>query len=236
MVPYPLEHDTTQKMLLQYVTPAGVLTTLPPGQSAQTDLAEALDNIFYHPNVGPFIGKQLIEHLVKSNPSPAYVQRVANAFNNNGMGVRGDMQAVITAVLLDPEARQNDVPGMTQAKDGHLQEPMLFMAGFLRAMGAYVDNTNYFAYDLGNMSQDIYDAPSVFNYFSPSYVVPGFGVVGPEFQIYTPYSSVYRDNVVSNIFSAYSSNINSYGPGTTVDLTPFVLSPAHRRLWWMRWI
>ena len=172
--------------------------------------------------MGPFIGKQLIEHLVKSNPSPAYVQRVANAFNNNGMGVRGDMQAVITAVLLDPEARQNDVPGMTQAKDGHLQEPMLFMAGFLRAMGAYVDNTNYFAYDLGNMSQDIYDAPSVFNYFSPSYVVPGFGVVGPEFQIYTPYSSVYRDNVVSNIFSAYSNNINSYGPGTTVDLTPFV--------------
>jgi len=222
MVPYPLEHDTTQKTLLQYVTPPGVLTTLPAGQSAQTDLAEALDNIFYHPNVGPFIGKQLIEHLVKSNPSPAYVQRVANAFNNNGMGVRGDMQAVITAVLLDPEARQNDVPGMTKAKDGHLQEPMLFMAGFLRAMGAYVDNTNYFAYDLGNMSQDIYDAPSVFNYFSPSYVVPGFGVVGPEFQIYTPYSSVYRDNVVSNIFSAYSNNINSYGPGTTVDLTPFV--------------
>ncbi len=222
MVPYAPMHDTTAKTLLQYAAPAGVFTTLPAGQSAQTDLTEALDNIFNHPNVGPFISKQLIQHLVKSNPTPAYVQRVAAVFNNNGLGVRGDMQAVISAILLDPEARQNDQPGMTQAKDGHLQEPILFLAGFLRAMGAYVDNTNYFGYDLVNQNQDIYNAPSVFNYFSPGYQVPTFGIGGPEFQIYTPYSSVYRDNLVSNVFSAYSNVINSYGPGTTIDLTPFV--------------
>ena len=71
----------------------------------------ALDNIFNHPNVGPFVATQLIQHLVKSNPSPAYVSRVAAAFNNNGQGVRGDMQAVVTAILLDPEARANDAGG-----------------------------------------------------------------------------------------------------------------------------
>ncbi len=222
MVPYPPMHDTTAKTLLQYTAPPGVFTALPAGQSAQTDLTEALDNIFYHPNVGPFISKQLIQHLVKSNPTPGYVQRVAAVFNNNGFGVRGDMQAVINAILLDAEARQNDQPGMTQATDGHLQEPILFLAGFLRAMGAYVDNTNYFGYDLVNQNEDIYNAPSVFNYFSPGYQIPDFGIGGPEFQIYTPYSSVYRDNLASNIFSAYSNNINSYGPGTTIDLTPFV--------------
>src|SRR5262249_54350431 len=124
MVPYDPMHDTTPKTLLQYAAPAGVLTSLPGGQSAQNDLNEALDNIFYHPNVGPFISRQLIQHLVKSNPTPGYVQRVAGVFNNNGMGVRGDLRAVITAILLDPEARQNDQQGMTQPKDGHLQEPI----------------------------------------------------------------------------------------------------------------
>jgi hypothetical protein len=222
MAPYPAMHDATQKTLLQYSAPAGVYTTLGAGQSAQTDLTQGLDNIFYHPNAGPFVSKQLIQHLVKSNPSAAYVERVANVFNNNGAGIRGDMKAVVSAILLDAEARQNDVAGATQANDGHLQEPILFLAGFLRAMGATVNNQNYFAFDISNMSEDIYNAPSVFNYFSPSYVVPAFGVVGPEFQIYTPYSSVYRDNLVSTLFNAYNNNINTYGPGTTVDLTPFV--------------
>lgn len=222
MVSYPTMHDMTQKSLLRYALPPGVSSTLPAGQTAEADLAQALDNIFYHPNVGPFISKQLIQHLVKSNPTPAYVQRVANAFNNNGNGVRGDMQAVISAILLDSEARQSDVAGMTQATDGHLQEPVLFLAGVLRALGATVTNQNYYAWDLGNMSQDIYNAPSVFNYYSPLYRIPGFGISGPEFQIFTPYSSVYRYNLVSSVFGAWGTNINSYGPGTVVDLTPFV--------------
>ncbi|MEQ1947564.1 MAG: DUF1800 family protein [Bryobacteraceae bacterium] len=222
MVPYPAMHDTTQKTLLQYATPPGVLTVLPAGQSPQADLDQAIDNIFYHPNVAPFVSRQLIQHLVKSNPTPAYVQRVAQVFNNNGSGVRGDMQAVITAILLDPEARQNDQPGMTQTKDGHLQEPALFVAGVLRALGAYIDNTNYFAYELSNMSQDVYNAPSVFNYFSPGYQIPGAGIGGPEFQIYTPYSAIYRDNLISNLFGAWNNNIATYGPGTSIDLTPFV--------------
>ncbi len=222
MVPYDLMHDNTAKTLLQYSAPSGVLTSLPAGQNAQTDLTEGLDNIFNHPNVGPFISRQLIQHLVKSNPTPAYVQRVATVFNNNGSGVRGDMQAVIMAILLDPEARQNDVPGMTQARDGHLQEPILFMAAFLRAVGATINSQNYSAWDLGNLNEDIYNAPSVFNYFSPGYQVPTFGLGGPEFQLYTPYSSVYRDNLVSDLFGAYSNNVTNYGPGNNIDITPFV--------------
>ena len=222
MVPYDPMHDKTPKTLLQYLAPTGVYTTLPAGQNAQTDLTQALDNIFYHPNVPPFIARQLIQHLVKSNPSAAYVKRIADVFANNGSGVRGDMKAVITAILLDPDARQNDVAGMTQVTDGHLQEPLLFMAGFLRALNATVNSQNYYGYDMTNLGQDIYGAPSVFNYFSPGYMVPAFGIGGPEFQIYTPYTAVYRDNLVSNLFSAYNSNINTSGPGTSVDLTPFV--------------
>ena len=100
MVPYAPEHDSGSKQLLNY--PSAILTTSPAGITPQQDLNNALDNIFNHPNVGPFVGKILIQHLVKSNPSPGYISRVAAAFNNNGQGVRGDMQAVITAVLLDP--------------------------------------------------------------------------------------------------------------------------------------
>jgi hypothetical protein len=222
MVPYDAEHDTTVKTLLNYPPPPGVMTVLPAGQSAVLDLNQALDNIFNHPNVGPFVARLIIQHLVKSNPSPAYIQRVSAAFNNNGHGVRGDMQAVISAILLDPEARQNDTPGQTQSTDGHLQEPLLFLPGLLRGLGAVVTDQNYFPYDLSNMEQDLYNPPSVFNYYSPGYVVPGFGLSGPEFQIYDTYSSLYRDNVISELFGAYSGNINSYGPATTVDLTSYV--------------
>ena len=124
MQAYPAEHDAGAKLLLNgYAAPAGL--------TPQQDLDAALDNIFNHPNVGPFVGKLLIQHLVKSNPSPAYVQRVASAFADNGHGVRGDMKAVLTAILLDPEARANDEGGDDQANDGHLQEPILFIAGIV---------------------------------------------------------------------------------------------------------
>jgi hypothetical protein len=215
MVPYDPEHDMGSKTLLN-----GLVT--PPNQTAQQDLTMALDNIFNHQNVGPFIGKQLIRFLVKSNPSPAYVGRVAAAFNNNGQGFRGDMVAVVTAVLLDPEARQNDNGQNQTATDGHLTEPGLFMAGFLRGLGGTVNDQNYFASDLANMGQDIYNPASVFNYYSPGYVVPQTTLTGGEFQIYTPYSAIYRDNLIANLFSNYSGDVQTYGPGTTVDLTAFV--------------
>ncbi len=114
MVAVPQYHDSGSKTLLpDYKNGNGSAPYVAPAGLAQpADLSAALDNIFYHPNVGPFIGKRLIQHLVKSNPSPAYISRVAAAFANNGSGVRGDMQAVISAVLMDPEARANDPGGM----------------------------------------------------------------------------------------------------------------------------
>jgi hypothetical protein len=215
MVPYPAEHDAGSKQLL-----AGYAE--PQGLTPQQDLNNALDNIFNHPNVGPFVGKLLIQHLVKSNPSAAYIQRVGAAFADNGNGVRGDMQALITAILLDPEARANDNGGDDQPGDGHLQEPVLFIAGMIRAFGGAMSNQNYFGWDLINLNEDIYNPPSVFNYYAPSYVPPGSTVLGPEFQILTPDAAVYRANMVGNLFFSYSNPLLSYGPGTTIDLTPYV--------------
>ena len=103
MLPYDSHHDKGSKLLLNGVT-------TPAGGTAQADLDAAMQNIFNHPNVGPFISKQLIQKLVTSNPSPDYVSRVTQAFNDNGSGVRGDLRAVVSAILLDPEARRGDDP------------------------------------------------------------------------------------------------------------------------------
>ena len=215
MAPYPAEHDSGSKQLLNgYVAPAGT--------TPLQDLNNALDNIFNHPNVGPFVSQLLIQHLVKSNPSPAYVSRVAAAFNSNSVRVRGDMVATVTAVLLDPEARANDNGGNDQVTDGHLQEPGLFVAGMVRAFGGQMNDQNYYASDLANMGQDIFNAPSVFNYYSPTYALPGTTLLAPEFEIHTPNNAIYRANVVQNLFSQYSNPVQSYGPGTTVDLTAFL--------------
>ncbi len=215
MVPYAPEHDAGSKQLLNgYVSPAGI--------SPQQDLNNALDNIFNHPNVGPFVATQLIQHLVKSNPSPAYVSRVAAAFNSNSQGVRGDMQATIAAVLLDPEARANDNGGNDLPADGHLQEPGLFVSAMVRAFGGQMNDQNYYASDLASLGQDIFNAPSVFNYYSPNYLVPGAPLMGGEFQIHTPNNAIVRANVVQNLFSQYSNPVQSYGPGTSIDLTPFL--------------
>jgi uncharacterized protein (DUF1800 family) len=220
MVPFPSEHDGGSKQLLNgYAAPAGL--------SPQQDLDGALDNIFNHPNVGPFVTKMLIQHLVKSNPSPAYVQRVAAVFANDGNGVRGDMQAIITAILLDPEARANDNGGNDQPGDGHLQEPMLYVAGIIRAFGGTAGISNYFGWDLVNMSQDVYNAPSVFNYYSPTFMPPGGSQLGPEFEIYTPDSAIYRANMVSNLFSSWSNPVLNYGPATNIDVTPYLALAAN---------
>jgi hypothetical protein len=215
MVPYPAEHDPGSKQLLYgYVSPAGI--------SPQADLSNAINNILYHPNVGPFVATQLIQHLVKSNPSPAYVSRVAAAFDNNGSGVRADMKAVITAILLDPEARANDEGGNDQPTDGHLQEPALFIAGMVRAFGGTMNDYNYYAWDLQNLDQNIFSPPSVFNYYAPNYGVPGTTLMGGEFQIDSPNAAVLRANEVSGLFGAWDNSVQTYGPGTSVDLTPYL--------------
>jgi uncharacterized protein (DUF1800 family) len=220
MVPYASEHDAGSKQLLA-ASPVG--STAAAGLTAQQDLDNAMDNIFNHPNVGPFVSKLLIQHLVKSNPSAAYIARVAAAFNGTAVTPRGDMKATITAILLDPEATANDEGGADQSADGHLQEPALFIPAMVRAFGGTMSDQNYYAYDLTALGQDIFNPPSVFNYYSPSYTVAGTGgLKGPEFQIDTPNAAIVRANEVANLFGQYSNPVQSYGPGTTLDLTPFL--------------
>jgi len=132
------------------------------------------------------------------------------------------MQAIISAVLLDLKARVNDNGGNDQVSDGHLQEPALFIAGMMRAFGGQMSDQNAYTWDLVNLGQDLFDAASVFNYYSPSYAVPGTPLLGGEFEIYTPNNAIWRANVVRNLFSQWSNPVQNYGAGTTVDLTPFV--------------
>ena len=202
MAPFEMNHDTRSKKLLNGVV-------LPAGQPATKDLNDAIDNIFNHPNVGPFIGKQLIGHLVTSNPSPAYVGRVAAVFNNNGQGVRGDLKAVLTAILFDPEAR-GDVK--TDANYGHLREPAIYTTGLLRAFNTTLDGTGLLTYS-SRMRQNIFNSPTVFNYFPPNYRVRGTTSFGPEFGIQTTATAMTRLNYVNALVF---SGIPSDAGGTTV--------------------
>jgi len=209
MVAVDSNHDMESKQLLVYPGAAGG-GLLPAGQTSAQDLKGALDNVFNHPNVGPFVSRELIQHLVTSNPSPAYIQRVASVFDNNGSGVRGDMKLVITAILMDPEARRGDDPANAAATDGHLQEPILFIAGLLRAFGATSDGSNL-AYYGNNMGQEALYSPSIFNFYSPNYVIPGTNTLGPEFQLLTTATSLSRVNWVSSLV------YGSLGTGTQVS-------------------
>jgi hypothetical protein len=209
-------HDTTAKQLLDGVT-------LPAGQTAAQDLDAALDNIFHHPNTGPFISTQLIQHLVTSNPSPGYVGRVAAVFNNNGAGVRGDLGAVVKAILFDPEAR-GDVK--TDPAYGHLREPALYITNILRAFNARSANGSttsdgYLNPQSLSMDQDIFRAPSVFNYYPPDYSVPGAnGLLGPEFGILSTSTTLKRVNFVNTmVFSRINTSTDAPN-GTSIDLSP----------------
>ncbi|MBW3512236.1 MULTISPECIES: DUF1800 family protein [Janthinobacterium] len=178
---YAAYHSTSEKRFLG-VSAAGAA-------GGEADMALALDTLFNHPNAGPFFGRQLIQRLVTSNPSPAYVGRVAAAFANNGSGVRGDMQAVIRAVLLDPEAL---APAGSSLRTGKLREPLVRLGNWMRAFHARDAALQYRIYylsdPLSGLGQNPMNAPSVFNYFRPSYVPPNSalataGLVAPEMQI-----------------------------------------------------
>jgi uncharacterized protein (DUF1800 family) len=213
MVAVDSNHDTDPKQLMQYAGVAGG-GLLPGGQSAAQDLNGALDNIFNHPNIAPFVSQILIQHLVTSNPSPAYVGRVAAVFVNNGAGVRGDMKSVISAILMDPEARRGDDPATAVALDGHLQEPILYMTGLLRAVGATSDGGNLGFYG-ETMGQEALFAPSVFNFYSPNYIIPQTTIYGPEFQTLTTATSLNRVNWTNSLV------FGSVGPGTVLNLSNY---------------
>jgi len=213
MVAFESNHDTTSKTLLNGLV-------VPAGGTAESDLKAALDNIFNHPNVGPFISKQLIQHLVTSNPSPAYVSRIAAVFNDDGAGVRGDMKAVVKAILLDPEARGgDDGPALTPPDNsGHLREPVFAVAAILRGLGAMVNDTNNLTNQATNLGQTVFAPPTVFNYFTPGFSIPtdftgGAALLGPEFQLQSPSAAVARANMVNTFV------YGGLGNGAVIDWT-----------------
>jgi uncharacterized protein (DUF1800 family) len=226
MVPCDGSHDVGAKTILG--------TTLPAGRTAQQDLKDALDTIFIHPNLPPFVARRMIQHLVTSNPSPAYVTRVANAFatgkfTSNGApfgdSTRGNMQALIAAVLLDPEARRGDDPTTENPVDGHLREPVLFVTNVLRAFHGTTDPNNsivYLALDMGG--EFLFNSGSVFNFFSPLYDIPAADfntppaspLSGPEFQIFTSASSLTRVNDIEGVLFS-----PTFSGNTQIDLSAY---------------
>ena len=217
-------HDTTQKTLLRG-------TVLPAGQDAETDLRQALDNIFYHPNVGPFVGKLLIQRLVTSNPSPAYVGRVAAVFNDDGSGVRGDMKAVIRAILLDPEARGSV---KTDPDYGKLREPVLFVTNFLRRFGVQTQTDTTLGVQCNGQSdgiinnvssavfdQDVFNPPSVFNYYQLDGVIPNTNLAGAEFGIFSTGTALKRANFVNQMIVPQGNTAPGIQPNS------FTTSPGY---------
>ena len=230
-------HDVGAKVLLNGVNLAACSGT--SQQCAQSDLVAGLDNIFNHPNVGPFVGKQLIQHLVTSNPSRAYVERVARVFNNDCdalyqqgcTGVRGNMKAVVQAVLLDPEAR-GDVK--TDPNYGKLREPAQYIIGVLRALNVKsFDKTSTSDGVLagrstvdfsGSLDQPIFQPATVFSYYQPGYEVPGIKLIGPAFGILSTATTLRRANNINTlIYTGVTTNTTPTGNpdrprGTSVDL------------------
>ena len=175
-----------------------------------------MNNLFNHPNLPPFIATRLIRHFVTSNPSPAYISRVADTFASGGNG-RGDLAATLRAVLMDPEARDDSI----RATSGHLKDPMLHTISLLRALNATViDPTNMF-WDYFLLGQELLNTPSVFNFYSPLTHVPGNAqVFGPEFQIYAPSLAVSRANL------AYRLLTGEYNGMVKVDTSAYVNAAA----------
>ncbi|HSV46475.1 MAG TPA: DUF1800 domain-containing protein [Ramlibacter sp.] len=168
-------------------------TTVAANTPAPAALAMALDTLFAHPNLPPFVSRQLIQRLVTSNPSPAYVGRVAAVFANNGAGTRGDLKAVLRAILLDSEARDS-AAALANPGFGKLREPVVRLLNWARGFGAASPSGLWAIGDLSDpasrLGQSPMRSPSVFNFFRPGYVPPGGGIAaaglaGPEFQIAT---------------------------------------------------
>ena len=189
-------HDVQEKTLLNNVV-------LPPNQTGLEDINAGINNLFNHPNVGPFICKQLIQKLVRSNPSPEYIARVSNIFNDNGGGVRGDMKAVIKALLLDDEARSCE--SLSDPSAGKLLEPIHRYMQFAKSLNIeqYYDRYWNIGYDFKQATgQSPLASPSVFNFFLPSYQPIGAlseqNLIGPEFQIHNTRTSVGYINEVNS--------------------------------------
>ncbi|MFZ1704962.1 MAG: DUF1800 domain-containing protein [Saprospiraceae bacterium] len=209
LVMYQPQHEPDAKTFLGY--------TIPGGQPGLTDITQAVEFLFNHPNTAPFVSYRLIQRLVKSNPSPAYVGRVAAAFADNGQGVRGDLKAVIKAILLDDEARSP--LAMLDPTHGKLREPMLRFTNIARAFPLYASRNRYWnnGYSYHEATrQHVMFAPSVFNFYLPDFTPVGDiasqGLVAPEFKIHNTSSSI-----------TYINQVNGWAGGIWYDENDMML-------------
>jgi len=204
MIPYPTTatagHETSAKNLLNG-------TVVPSNQTVQQDQFAAVRNVFMHPNTPVYISKQLIQRLVTGNPTPAYVQRISNVFVNNGQGVRGDLKAVVKAILMDPEARGG---GSSNPTYGSLKEPVLVITNLIRGLSGVTEG-NRLEGNASGLGQRPYYAPTVFNYFPPDQTIQGSTVLAPEFLIHTTQTAISRSNLVYNMI---------YNPGQPDNTIP----------------
>ncbi|WP_083613828.1 DUF1800 family protein [Rhizobacter sp. OV335] len=216
-------HDSTARDLLG----GAKLTT---GHTATSALETVLDSLMAHPNTAPFIGKQLIQQLVTSNPTPQYVARVSAAFSSGkytyfdkswGSGKNGDLAATVAAVLLDSEARSETVT----RNSGKLREPTLMFTGTLRALNGNTDGDSLSWWWGDSLRQHVFRPPSVFNYYPPDYPVPGTALVGPAFGIHNANSALERLNFLTYLFDWGGTKPAGSGApnpvGTLVDLSAF---------------
>jgi uncharacterized protein (DUF1800 family) len=214
-------HDIGQKSILNNVV-------LPPGQSGLDDLGVTMNTIVNHPAIAPFFSRQLIQHLVTSNPSKGYVARVSKVFENDGTGVRGNLRAVVKAILLDVEARR-DPDG--DPNFGRALDPALFITQYVRGMGATGQGYGL-AERSATLEQQVFGANTVFNFYQPDFQVPGTTILGPPLQVYTESNAVRRSNLV-NQFIYQTTALPNYAPSgsTTVSFTaamaPYIASAGN---------
>ena len=207
MVGFEANHDTGAKLLLNDVVQ-------PAGKSQAADLQAAISSIFNHPNVGPFIGRQLIQQMVTSNPSPAYIARVSAAFNGSAGAPRGDMKATLTAVLTDPEASQPQKP----SEFGNLREPIVRLVKMYRTLGGKSDGV-WLVGQANAMGQPVFSPPTVFNFFSPDNPLPKSPTLfGPAFGIYNATTAFAYTGFVGAALSSKGIAADTSVPGSTGSL------------------
>ena len=203
MEPVDKFHDVGAKTVLG--------TNFPAGQTTQQDFDQALSVVFNHHNTGPFLVRELIQRLVTSNPSPTYISDVVAIFNNNGQGVRGDLKAVVKAILLHPEA---------SSTGSKFSEPALFLTTLCRVICTNIVDHPFLTDYSQDLSQRIWFAPSVFNYFSPNYKVAGGAFFAPELQIWSTATAMTRTNFIASLISG------GFGSNVTLNLAPLTAVAA----------
>ena len=217
LAPFDQYHDHGAKTLFGSVH-------LPAGQDIVTDRTAAINAIFNHSNLPPFVATRLIGQLVKSNPTPAYVSRISAVFKNNGKGVRGDMTAVVTAILLDPEARAGDTATQVGASEGFLQDPLLFEA-FAMNILQQTQWDGEPVYLPGKLGEEFWHANSVFGFYPATYLIPGTTTNSPQFSLLNNLTQLHRSQYLYGMIDGSTTGFQAQYKSTAWLYTAFTNVP-----------